>query len=141
MLRLCFCIVFAIVTSVQTAVANEVGQGLFEGTLALSATLRHSEDALPQAAITCSNCHKVACTAGRDDPLAPPALGPVHLLSKVKRISGPAVAYDQAGFCRVLRTGRTPAHTVTSRTMPQYIIDDQSCAALWEYLIDDSHNC
>lgn len=121
--------------------AEITGERLFHGELPLVATLRHSEQQLPQKAITCANCHSTGCTAGQSEPSAPPTLGPVHLLSKVKRIAGPPVAYDLPGFCRVLETGRTPAHTVTARTMPQFIIDNQSCAALWAYLTGDSHGC
>lgn len=120
---------------------SNVGKNLFEGTLPLTATLRHSSELLPTNAITCKNCHDSGCTAGREDPLAPPTLGPVHLLTKVQRISGPPVAYDQESFCRVLTTGRTPAHTVTGRVMPQYQIDDKSCAAIWNYLTGDTHDC
>lgn len=140
-----FSVVCLSLTLAATASAEEnavaIGERLFTGALPLSATLRHSNEQLPQAAITCSNCHMVGCTAGQTEPAAPPTLGPLHLLSEVRRISGPPVAYDVKGFCHVLETGRTPAHTVTARTMPQYTMDAQSCAALWAYLTGESHAC
>lgn len=120
---------------------SQTGKRLFEGDLPLKATLRHSTDLLPTGATTCKNCHTVSCDTGRSDPLAAPVLGPNHLLTELQRISGPPVAYDRQSFCRVLTSGRTPAHTVTARLMPQYIIDEQHCADIWKYLIGETHDC
>jgi len=50
------------------------------------------------------------------------------------RRGGPPVAYEQASFCRTLRTGVDPSHIVLPRTMPRFEADDTQCAALWDYL-------
>ena len=118
--------------------ASDLGQRLFKGEEPLAAHLRHSDFDLPPTAATCSNCHKLGC--GNGDAVAP-ALGPDHLLRALKRGSGPAVAYDEAGFCRVLQTGRTPSHTVVLREMPLFKIDAPQCAALWAYLTGEVHAC
>ena len=50
------------------------------------------------------------------------------------RRNGPPSRFDEASFCRLLRTGVDPADIVVPRAMPRYAIDDTDCRALWAYL-------
>jgi len=125
----------AVATS-ATAGADAVSRGerLFEGTEPLAGTLSGHDASLPPAATRCVHCHAgpgkaSAATAG----MLP--LGPHHLLEARARRGGPPVAYDQASFCRTLRTGIDPASIILPRSMPRFEVDDAQCAALWAYLI------
>lgn len=104
------------------------GDALFHGQAPLVARIRHHEHALPAIASRCSNCHGAG--AGADIPRLTGAM----LTRAQPRLGGPAIGYDEASFCRLLRTSITPNHIVLPQAMPQYQLSDGQCAALWTYL-------
>ncbi|MDM0003077.1 hypothetical protein QTI24_31180 [Variovorax sp. J22P240] len=113
------------------------GARLFNGTEPLAGTLSGHRAPLPAAATRCSQCH--AGPDARDSPgssFAPP-LDRRELREARPRRGGPPVAYEPATFCRTLRTGVDPAHVVLPRAMPRFEVDDDQCAALWDYLTQE----
>ena len=114
------------------------GERLFNGADPLAGTLSGHSAPLPVAATRCVQCH-----SGPGTPLpatadfAPP-LNRSQLREARPRRGGPAFAYDPASFCRTLRTGIDPAHIVLPRAMPRFDADDTQCAALWDYLTQES---
>ncbi|CAN7640347.1 hypothetical protein LJR290_004930 [Variovorax sp. LjRoot290] len=110
------------------------GARLFDGTEPLAGTLSGHSAPLPVAATRCTQCHAGPgkSTAAASN-FAPP-LDRRQLREARPRRGGPPVAYEQASFCRTLRTGVDPAHVVLPRTMPRFDADDGQCAALWDYL-------
>lgn len=63
-----------------------------------------------------------------------PALNAKLLTRSIGRRGGPPSQYDEAAFCKVLRSGIDPADIVITRAMPRYTLDDKQCSALWHYL-------
>ncbi|HJS05678.1 MAG TPA: hypothetical protein VJ832_19535 [Variovorax sp.] len=116
----------------QASVAR--GARLFDGTEALAGTLSGHSTPLPVEATRCIQCHSGPgkSTAVTSD-FAPP-LGRRQLREARARRGGPPIAYEQASFCRTLRTGVDPGHIVLPRAMPRFDADDAQCAALWDYL-------
>jgi hypothetical protein len=114
------------------------GARLFDGTEPLAGTLSGHGTPLPAAATRCIQCHigPGRSTAAASD-FAPP-LSRRQLREARARRGGPPVAYEQASFCRALRSGVDPAHIVLPRAMPRFDADDAQCAALWDYLTQDS---
>lgn len=114
--------------------SQQLGQQIFAGEVPVKARLRYSTFDLPVSASKCSNCHSVGSNILVDELGSPPELGRARLLTPLKRVSGPPVAYDEESFCIVVTKGRTPSHVLLSQLMPLYELDEQSCKALWEYL-------
>lgn len=114
------------------------GQALFTGQQPLPAHLRNQDIALPPVATRCVNCHLVRAPDKQDGQLAAQSLGPVldaaFLLTSQPRHGGPATAYAEGSFCRVLRTSVAPSDIVIAQAMPQFDITDAQCQALWHYL-------
>lgn len=113
---------------------EQLGKKIFEGEVPVKAKLRHSSFELPSIASKCSNCHSVGPNTEIEEIASPPELGRNRLLTPLKRGSGPPVAYNEESFCIAITKGRTPAHTLLSREMPIFEIDEQTCKALWNYL-------
>jgi len=116
--------------------ANDVlleGRGLFSGALDLRGRIATHLVDLPPAVVRCANCHAAA-----DGPSVPRSLAPRLtrdlLLNPQPRRGGPASRYDAISFCTLLRRGIDPAWVLISVEMPRYVLDDGSCAALWQYL-------
>lgn len=107
------------------------GAALWRGDWALTARLSGHEQVLPGQASRCINCHG---GADRAAPGGGPRLDAGYLTRAVARRGGPASRYDEAAFCRLLRTGVDPASVLVPREMPRYDIDDADCAALWQFL-------
>jgi hypothetical protein len=110
------------------------GARLFEGTEPLAGTLSGHGTPLPVDATRCIQCHDGPGRPGAAPAGFAPPLDRRQLREARPRRGGPPVAYEQASFCRTLRTGVDPAHIVLPRAMPRFDVDDEQCAALWEYL-------
>lgn len=120
----------------EPAVPASVARGarLFDGSEPLAGTLSGHGAPLPAAATRCTQCHTgPGASATAASSFAPP-LDRRRLREAHTRRGGPPVAYEQASFCRTLRTGVDPAHIVLPRAMPRFDADDAQCAALWDYL-------
>ena len=120
----------------EPAASASVARGarLFDGTEPLAGTLSGHGVPLPAEATRCIQCHE-----GPGKPTAAPSgfappLNRRELREARPRRGGPPVAYQQASFCRTLRTGVDPAHIVLPRAMPRFDVADDQCAALWDYL-------
>lgn len=109
------------------------GEALYRGKVPLQGNIREQQDMLPPEAIRCANCHDAAANP-RVATTQAPHLDSDLLLTFHQRRGGPPSKYDQAAFCRVLRTGIDPASILISREMPVYQISDAQCASLWTYL-------
>ncbi len=139
---------------------NALGRAIFQGEVAVPARLARHAVALPPLATRCANCHEDravlplaspappssaatilgagAAVAARAAASAPATfavrLDAAWLAEPHVRRGGPAVAYDAARLCRLLRSGIDPANIVISPTMPRYDSTDAQCQALWAYL-------
>lgn len=111
------------------------GEDLYLGRAPLAAQLRGDDTPLPATAVACVQCHEPAARPGAALPAA--NIGPrldAGLLQSRPRRGGPPVPFDEAAFCRLLRTGVDPAMVLVRRTMPQFRLDDGDCTRLWQYL-------
>jgi hypothetical protein len=127
-----FCVAL---TSPLKLAAGEIsatrGAALFRGNEALSGMIRGHDDKLPPSVVVCANCHEAATgLSAAKVPLISRAL----LLDMRQRRGGPPSRYDQASFCRMLRTGSDPATVLVAREMPVYDVGDDQCASLWHFL-------
>jgi hypothetical protein len=121
------------VTSLVTVSAAR-GHDLYHGEEALNGRIRGHDDVLPPDTVRCVNCHEAKINArlpGKPAPLIDSAL----LLEMRHRRGGPPSRYDQAAFCRLLRTGSDPAYILIAREMPAYDLEDAQCASLWTFLL------
>ena len=118
------------------SLAAQGGQ-LFQGEQPLVARMAGHDQALPQEAVACSNCHELESAAFLSGQSFGPVLGPSELTRPQRRRGGPASTYTFAPFCRVLRDGIDPAHVMIPQTMPRYTLSEQECAALWLYLTEE----
>jgi mono/diheme cytochrome c family protein len=83
--------------------------------------------------VVCANCHSAKSTSRLSGSPAP-QLNSALLLEMRQRHGGPPSRYNQAAFCRLLRTGSDPAYVLVAREMPAYDVSDDQCASLWLYL-------
>ncbi|KQU74593.1 hypothetical protein [Rhizobacter sp. Root16D2] len=118
--------------------ALELGRQLYRGEVALPGTINGHAQPLPPLATRCTNCHSrdSAAQAASGAASFAPLLTRERLLGPIARRGGPPSRYDEAAFCRLLRTGIDPAIMLIPRQMPRYAIDDAQCKALWAYLVD-----
>ncbi|MFM2054002.1 MAG: hypothetical protein RL456_2039 [Pseudomonadota bacterium] len=110
------------------------GRALWQGEWALTARLAGDAAVLPVQASRCVNCHGEGATGPDAGARPAPALHRAHLLDGIARRGGPPSRYDEAAFCRLLRTGVDPAAVLLPRAMPRYELGDADCAALWAHL-------
>ena len=110
------------------------GARLFDGTEPLTGTLSGHSASLPVETTRCTQCHAGPGASPEAASASASLLDRRQLREARPRRGGPPVAYDQASFCRTLRTGVDPAHIVLPRAMPRFDADDAQCAALWDYL-------
>ena len=119
---------------------QEAGQALYEGSRPLTARLVGHEQDLPPQATRCVNCHSGSSAIA-------PALTPERLTRHLPRRGGPFFRvptepgefrrggppsrYDEASFCRLLRSGVDPAWVLLPRAMPRYTLPDRECRELW----------
>lgn len=115
-----------------------LGARLFDGRAAMAAQLAGRDLALPVSASRCANCHRRGAAEMAASAASTAGFGPVltaaALRTRQPRRGGPPSAYDEAAFCRVLRTGIDPAYVLVDQRMPRYAATDAECAALWTYL-------
>jgi hypothetical protein len=132
--RLPFLLVSVSVAFSPAPLAKSARQGsaLFHGRKPLSGRIRGHDEVLPPEAVRCANCHDAA-NNGRLSRVTAPHIDRALLLEPRQRRGGPPSRYDQAGFCKLLRTGIDPASIVIAREMPAYVMDDEQCANLWAY--------
>jgi hypothetical protein len=122
------------------SIVAEAGARAFDGRSPLVARIDGHERTLPPQAAACANCHLPSRGPASPDGTRPAAtsLGPVlhraALLEPAPRRGGPPSRFDQASFCRLLRTGEDPAGVLLPRAMPRYLLDDAACAQLWQHL-------
>jgi hypothetical protein len=116
------------------------GAQLYDGRIALSGQLRGHDQPLPTDALRCANCHEPSRlstrdlgTAGNTDSFAP-RLDQHSLTQFHARRGGPATRYDADAFCRVLRSSVDPGLVLLRKPMPQYVLSDDDCQALWQFL-------
>jgi hypothetical protein len=108
---------------------------LFNGKEPLSGRIREHDESLPPEVVRCANCHGATASA-RPSRVAAPRLESSLLLEFHQRRGGPPSRYDQAAFCKLLRTGVDPAHIMIAREMPIFDLDDAQCASLWSFLVE-----
>jgi hypothetical protein len=109
------------------------GEDLYRGRAPLPAHLRGHASGLPPAAVACVNCHEPGPQVASTSAAFAPRLD-ATLRTALPRRGGPPTAYDEAAFCRLLRTGLDPAHIVVRQAMPQFTLDDAQCALLWNFV-------
>ena len=112
------------------------GNALYRGKEALTGKVRGHDESLPAAAVRCANCHDQVNGARQSGLAAVPQLDRSLLLEARQRRGGPPSRYDQAAFCKLLRTGVIPAFILVAREMPIYQLDQSQCASLWSFLIE-----
>jgi hypothetical protein len=110
------------------------GEQMYDGRLPLAGTVRGHAQAMPAQASRCTNCHEPSRQPNQNDAAFAPRLDRTSLATAIARRGGPASSYDEASFCRLLREGVDPAQILVNRTMPQYALSNEDCAALWQYL-------
>ncbi len=122
--------------------AVQRGLQLYAGAAPLQGTITGHAAPLPPSAARCINCHALgsagpARAASVSSP-APRSFGPLltreRLTQRIARRGGPPSAYDEASFCRLLRTGIDPAYVLIPREMPRYELADTDCRGLWLHL-------
>jgi len=111
------------------------GEALYRGKTPLQGKIRGHDDPLPSEAIVCANCHSAKADTRLPGTPAP-ELNRDLLLNAHQRRGGPPSTYNQASFCRLLRTGADPGYILIAREMPIYEITDDQCASLWTYLLE-----
>jgi hypothetical protein len=84
--------------------------------------------------VRCGNCHEAVNNA-RLSRVAAPRIDRSLLLDLRQRRGGPPSRYNQAAFCKLLRTGIDPAYILVAREMPVYELDEAQCASLWMFLL------
>ena len=120
------------------------GKEAFTGAVPLKAHMVGHDTALPPSVVRCQNCHSrqaqspvasavPSAGASPADSFGPP-LDRASLTQPRKRRGGPASSYDSTSFCSLLRDGIDPAHVMIPTTMPRYVVSQEECAALREYL-------
>ena len=116
------------------------GRRLFFGDAPIEGEITGHSQRLPADAVVCANCHTGIRPQASARPFGAVSLGRSELTESRKRRGGPPSEFSQASFCRLLRTGVDPVSIVISRRMPRYILTDEQCASLWEYLMDVGDN-
>ena len=132
----------AVLTSPVASAPNDAavqrGLQLYAGAAPLQGTITGHAAPLPPAATRCINCHALGTAGPARAASAPSSFGPLltreRLTQRIARRGGPPSAYDEAAFCRLLRTGIDPAYVLIPRDMPRYEITDADCRGLWLYL-------
>ncbi|CAB3810230.1 hypothetical protein LMG28614_07234 [Paraburkholderia ultramafica] len=109
----------------------EWGRAIFHGETALTAHLRGDTRPLPEFALRCANCH----TQSSGATAFAPSLSAAYLLEPIPRRGGPPTRYDREAFCKVLATSIDPAAVMLANSMPQYVLSDDECTALWAYFL------
>jgi hypothetical protein len=120
-------------TQAQADAAALRGAQLYDGRLPLTGQLRGHSDALPAAALRCSNCHEPSNASVTSASFAP-RLDTRSLTQFEARRGAPQTRYDADTLCRVLRSSVDPGLVLLRKPMPQYHVTDDDCQALWLFL-------
>jgi len=115
------------------AISVRRGEAIYLGKEPLQGRIRGQDDLLPPEAVRCVNCHNPASKDRLSGKPAPRIDGD-WLLQVRQRHGGPPSSYDQASFCKMLRTGTDPVYVLAAREMPVYEMADSQCASLWMFL-------
>jgi hypothetical protein len=115
------------------AVSVPRGAALYHGKEPLQGRIRGHDDVLPPETVVCANCHSAKSTSRLSGSPAP-QINSSLLLEMRQRHGGPPSRYNQAAFCRLMRTGSDPAYVLIAREMPAYDLSNDQCASLWLYL-------
>ena len=115
--------------------AAAAGCRMFFGETPLEGAIVEHNRPLPPAVVVCANCHLEETRSISGGSGAPP-LSRSMLTEPLRRRGGPPSQFSAASFCRLLRTGVDPAYIVISRKMPRYVLDDEQCLDLWQYLLE-----
>ena len=116
------------------------GRDIFVGDTPVQGIITGHSQPLPAEAVACANCHTGIRPQASARPFGAVALTRSELTEARKRRGGPASQFSQASFCRLLRTGVDPVSILISRKMPRYILTDEQCESLWEFLMDGGDN-
>jgi len=142
----------------------EAGARLFDGRAPLRARIDGHAETMTASAVVCANCHLPGAAAAAVTTSAATlaassatsstasstaaaavtqsAIGPVldngDLTRLLARRGGPPSRFDEAAFCRLLRTGEDPAGVLLPKVMPRYELDDAQCGQLWRFLARDA---
>jgi len=146
---LIFGAIFAILAGLygwHLVVQQSAGRGadMFEAKVPITARLAGHTEPLPNIALRCANCHqrqpKDASTAAANNTKASNRFGPLlardSLVESRPRRGGPPSAFNTINFCHLLREGIDPARVMVDQTMPRYVVSDQQCQDLWNYLTE-----
>ncbi|MFS8977564.1 hypothetical protein PO002_24140 [Cupriavidus necator] len=115
----------------DTGPVAELGRAIFQGKFEVAAHLRGDARPLPAIATRCASCH----TPSSGATAFAPQLTAGYLLEAIPRRGGPPTRYDRDAFCRVLATNIDPATVMLEKSMPQYVLSDDECTALWTFLL------
>jgi hypothetical protein len=111
------------------------GDALYHGKISITGKIRGHDESLPAEVVQCANCHE-SVNNSRFSRVSAPHLDRSLLLDARQRRGGPPSRYDQAAFCKLLKTGVDPAYILVAREMPIYELDENQCADLWSFLIE-----
>jgi hypothetical protein len=115
--------------------SGAAGCRMFFGETPLRGTIVEQDRPLPPEVIVCANCHlgdAPSISGGSGAPL----LSRSMLTELRPRRGGPPSQFSAVSFCRLLRTGVDSAYIVISRKMPRYVLDDEQCLELWQFLLE-----
>jgi hypothetical protein len=118
--------------------SGTAGCRMFFGETPLQGAIVEHDRPLPPEVVACANCHSGDTRSTSGEALAP-LLSRSMLIELRRRRSGPPSQFSAASFCRLLRTGVDPAYIVISRKMPRYVLDDEQCLDLWQYLLEQGN--
>jgi hypothetical protein len=110
----------------------------------ITASLTGHTEPLPNIALRCANCHLHQPKDASIDPAgnakASNRFGPLLMRDSLTELrprrGGPPSAFNKISFCHLLRTGIDPAQVIVDQTMPHYVVSDQQCQDLWNYLTE-----
>ena len=123
-------------TSATTAAADPaLGRTLWQGRAPLQARLAGEGADLAPAQARCAACHALPSPEGGGALGDGPMLESSRLVRPMSRRGGKVSRYDEAAFCRLLRSGLDPAANPVSSRMPRYEIAAADCASLWQAVL------
>jgi hypothetical protein len=117
--------------------SGAAGCRMFFGETPLQGDIIEHDRPLPPEVVACANCHLEDTRSTSGGSFAP-SLNRSMLTEPRRRRGGPPSQFSAVSFCRLLRTGIDPAYIVISRKMPRYVLDDEQCLDLWQYLLEQS---
>jgi len=117
--------------------SGAAGCRMFFGETPLQGAIVEHDRPLPPEVVVCANCH-LGDTRSISGGSGAPLLSRSMLTEPLRRRGGPPSQFSAASFCRLLRTGVDPAYIVISRKMPRYVLDNEQCLDLWQYLLEQT---